>query len=412
MNMMDVINPIKPPKNQNEPEGPPPEQSGGSDNLGQPDTEPQPYQDMTNQTGTINTPQTQNPNKRHFFWKRWNKRQRLTALIGGGIFLIIATFAGLSIFTTPPYPPLPAVIDEKVEPPKPTTAPSKLTGVEVALSLNELPVTGIMIENSPDARPQSGLKNAGVVFEAIAEGGITRFLALYQESKPTYIGPVRSVRPYYLDFLVPFDAAIAHAGGSAAALAQIRSQGIRDLDQFSNPSAYQRVSSRFAPHNLYTNREKLLSIHKSKGFNSSKFTSWERKEEEPPEAAKVNKITFDISSFLYNTSYVYDKKSNSYKRSMAGKPHIDERAKSQISPKVLIAMITTRGQDGIYSVYKTTGGGKVLVYQDGNVTEGKWSKKNRKGQLTFTQKDGTPLALNPGQTWIALITSGGVKHSP
>jgi hypothetical protein len=104
-----------------------------------------------------------------------------------------------------------------------------------------------MIENSPDARPQSGLQDAGVVVEAIAEGGITRFLTLFQESQPQYIGPVRSLRPYYIDFAAPFQAGIAHVGGSPEALSRVRNGSYRDLDQFFNSAYFSRISARPAP---------------------------------------------------------------------------------------------------------------------------------------------------------------------
>jgi hypothetical protein len=139
----------------------------------------------------------------------------------------------------------------RVAAPKPTTVASPLSGVQVSPDLAKRPVTGIMIENSPDARPQSGLQDAGVVYEAIAEGGITRFLALFQDSRPQYIGPVRSLRPYYIDFGWPYQAAIAHVGGSPDALTQIRSGSYRDLDQFFNSGTYSRINSRVAPHNVY-----------------------------------------------------------------------------------------------------------------------------------------------------------------
>ena len=96
---------------------------------------------------------------------------------------------------------------------------SLLTGEEVKdEAATKQAVTAIMIENSPDARPQSGVKQAGIVYEAIAEGGITRFLTLHQQDKPQMIGPVRSLRMYYVDWLAPYNASIAHVGGSAAAL--------------------------------------------------------------------------------------------------------------------------------------------------------------------------------------------------
>lgn len=345
-------------------------------------------------------------------WLRLDLKYRVLILIAVGIFLVAATSAALRVFIKDPPLPTQTYIAPPPEPePKPTTAPSPLTGVEVAIPLTKLPVTAVMIENSPDARPQSGLYEAGVVFEAIAEGGITRFMALFQESKPAYIGPVRSVRPYYLDFLVPFDAPVAHAGGSAQALAEIRAQGLKDLDRAHNPNYYQRVSSRYAPHNLYTSRAQLLQLHKAKGYTSSTFDGFERKKEAPAKKPTATKIDFDISSFLYNTHYDYVKKTNSYLRSMAGKPHTDEKSGKQINPKVIIAIETAYSKNGIYSVYKTTGSGKITVFQDGAATPGTWSKKGRSSPYVFKDSKGKPLALNPGQTWITMITAGKYSFS-
>jgi hypothetical protein len=108
---------------------------------------------------------------------------------------------------------------------KSNTVASKLTGLQVAPAVAGSTVTAIMVENSDEARPQSGLSQAGIVFEALAEGGVTRFLTLYQEGQgqTTSIGPVRSARSYFIDWMMPFNAAYAHVGGSPAALAEISS---------------------------------------------------------------------------------------------------------------------------------------------------------------------------------------------
>ena len=120
---------------------------------------------------------------------------------------------------------------------------SHLNGIEVASKANlSKPVTAIMIENSPDARPHSGLKQAEVVYEAIAEGGITRFLTLFQQHKPQLIGPVRSLRMYYVDWLAPYQASVAHVGGSHASLQEVRNGKYRDIDQFFNGSSYWRAT--------------------------------------------------------------------------------------------------------------------------------------------------------------------------
>lgn len=312
--------------------------------------------------------------------------------------------------------PTPVVAEAKKEdPPKEVLIYSPLTGNTVSKEQSELPVTGIMIENSPDARPQSGLNQAGVVFEAIAEGGITRFLTLWQETQPDYVGPVRSVRPYYVDWLEGFDAAVAHVGGSPEALAKIKSDGVKDLDQFYNSGPYKRVSNRYAPHNMYTSLGGLLDLQKSKGWTSSTFTGFPRKAAKPSDAPTARTIDITISGALYNVHYDYDLASNSYKRVLAGKPHVDERSKEQISPKVVVAMVVpySISSDGIHSVYQTIGSGKTYVFQDGIATEGTWTKTSAKSQITFKDAAGNPIAFNAGQTWItATSIANNVTYKP
>ena len=295
---------------------------------------------------------------------------------------------------------------------KPT---SPLTGIELTdASLATRPVTGIMIENSPDARPQSGLTEAGVVYEAIAEGGITRFLAVYQDAKPNYIGPVRSARPYYVDFIAQYDAGYAHVGGSPQALSDIKSLGIKDLDQFYNGSSYMRVTDRYAPHNVYTGFDKLDFLNTKKGYTTIKFTPFVRKPD-VPQTPTARIIDFSISSPLYSPQFTYDAATNTYKRAQGGEPHIDQKTKAQISPKVVIALVMDKSYDpdGYHTDYKTVGSGKMYVFQDGIVSEGTWSKTDRKSQLVFTDKNGLPMKLNAGQTWISVVgSSSDVTYKP
>lgn len=346
---------------------------------------------------------------RHWFkqLKGWQK------FLVVGLVLIILTCLGLWLYAiTRPEAPY---IADPTKAPEPTTVASPLTGVQVEPELAKRPVIGVMIENSPDARPQSGLYRAGVVFEAVAEGGITRFLALYQEDHPKYVGPVRSARPYYVRWVAGYDAPYAHVGGSPAAIGEIKNLNIKDMDQFYNADSYERVNSRFAPHNVYTSLEKLFKLAESKNWKSSDFTGFERKREAPSETPKASTISVAISSQLYNVSYSYDKKTNSYKRKMAGAPHKDERAGQQISPKVVVIMVTTQGinADGVHTTYKTNGSGTVYVFQDGSVIKGTWEKKSNKGALSFKNTDGSPLKLNPGQTWISVVGSkGAVSYKP
>jgi hypothetical protein len=302
--------------------------------------------------------------------------------------------------------------DDPDAPPPPPTSP--LTGrVVESAAIAARPVTGLMIENSPESRPQSGLYQADMVYEAIAEGGVTRFLSVYQESQPDRIGPVRSARPYYVDYIAGLDGSFGHVGGSPEALQDIKTMGIKDLDQFYNGSSYTRVSGRYAPHNVYTDFTKLDALNTSKGYTKSTFTPFERKIDVPqtPTAAVIN---FALSGPNYNAQFTYDVTSNSYLRSQAGAPHKDEISGKQINPKVVIALVTTKGYDpdGYHTDYTTTGSGKVFVFQDGIVSEGTWSKADRKASLTLVDKYGLPMKLNAGQTWITLVDSADdVRYS-
>ncbi|MBI2589384.1 DUF3048 domain-containing protein [Candidatus Saccharibacteria bacterium] len=301
---------------------------------------------------------------------------------------------------------------------KSKTVPSPLTGMQVAPELAGRPVTAIMIENSLDARPQSGIDQAGVVFEAIAEGGITRFITLYQETQPTYVGPVRSLRPYYIDWAVPFDASIAHIGGSPEALAQIRNGG-KDLDQFFNPGTYWRQNSRPAPHNVYTGFEQLNALNSAKGYSSSKFVSWLRKADKPLAVPIAKTIDMPISSSAFYIHYDYHASDNSYGRSEGGAPHMatnsaKDTTGQQIHPKVVIVLVMGYGIefDGLHGAYDTYGSGSAYVFQDGGVTQGTWTKADRNAQFDFKDLAGNLIKLNAGQTWITMVSSGQMSYAP
>ncbi len=342
-------------------------------------------------------------------------------LIGGGLTAVALTRPsgqGGTFVSKRPAKPIPKV----------TTVANTLSGLQVDAAVNQRPVTGVMIENSTDARPQSGLDQAHVVFEAIAEGGITRFLALFQDTQPDYIGPVRSARPYYVQWCMSFDCALGHAGGSPEALQNIRDWGAKDLDQFASSASYQRISSRYAPHNLYTSIAKLNELEAARGFGAPSFQGFARKKEQPYKApvattatqpskktaadqpdtrTPATSVNVNISSGTYNSHYDYDATSNSYKRSQAGAAHVvidGSGAQAQLQPKVVVAMVLPYSiASDKHSQYGVVGTGQVYVFQDGTVTTGSWSKPDIKAPLSFTGADGAVIALNPGQTWITAI---------
>jgi hypothetical protein len=362
------------------------------------------------------------------FPKKPTKKQ---FIIGGGILLVLIG-GGTTWFLTRPKHTTPVVAKHttpKTVVKTPVVIYSTLTGLPVAdASVNKKPVTGVMIENSVDARPQSGLEQAGVVFEAVAEGGVTRFLALYQDSSPDNVGPIRSARPYYVSWAMGFDAAYAHVGGSPDALADITAWGVHDMNQFYNGNSYHRVSSRAAPHNVYTSISTLNQLEATKGYTST-YTGFTRSK---PSVTKTStnssksttgadtttttapaaaSIDFSLSGAVYNPHYDYVPTTNSYNRSEGGSPHLDAESGKQISPKVVIAMVVPLARGALdssgayYSNYTTVGSGQVYVFQNGTVTTGQWSKTSNNAQITFTGSDGQAIPLLPGQTWITAVSA-------
>ena len=289
---------------------------------------------------------------------------------------------------------------------------SKLTGREVSADKVGIAATCIMIENSPDARPQSGLDQAGVVYEAIAEGGITRFMAIYQESKPQYIGPVRSLRMTYAEFAKPYHCSIAHVGGADNALNLVRNNPeYRDIDQFFNDGNYWRISSRWAPHNVYTSFEALDELNTNRGYTTSEFNGFSRVKPDTNTTAEeitARTIRIELSSDLYNPVYTYDEVANNYRRSFAiGEAHevaSESGETTQLAPDVVIALETDAvSRAGTpYADYRTVGGGNAFIFQNGTVTSAKWQRESVNDELRFVNENNEEIKLNRGQVWISI----------
>jgi hypothetical protein len=350
---------------------------------------------------------------KHHKWARlrdWLIKRRKIIFIITGIIIVLAasviTYLYLASSTKIAInDPKPEIQLPKAEPPK---YYSPLTGSLVAsLSDTQQPVTGVMIENSPEARPQSGLKDAGVVFEAICEGGITRFLALYQSEKPQLVGPVRSVRMYYLDWAAGFNASIAHVGGNDDVLNRLASGNYRNLDQFSYGGSYWRSNDRYAPHNMYTSFEELDKLNKSNGYTSSTYTAFPRTDGKPAETPDAKSINITISSSLFNSSYIYNIENNNYSRFQAGEAHTDLNG-TQITPSVVIAMFIDERTISVpvnisEEQLDTIGQGRAVIFQNGTAIEAIWKKTSESSQITFTNTAGEAISLVRGQTWIAAI---------
>ncbi len=291
------------------------------------------------------------------------------------------------------------------------------------------PVLGVMVENSTDARPQGGLTHADVVYEAVAEGGITRFMAMFLCQDAGDIHPVRSARTYFLDWLSEYNGALyAHVGGAntpgpANALGQIIDYGIRDMDQFGlGFPTYWRGADRVAPHNVHTTTEKLWKAGEDRGWGvdvegdrwDKGFVTWKFKEDAPsttPTASKIFVPFWTQSANDYAANWAYNSGSNSYDRSHTSTGNLTDTIDGVvISPKVVILQfqeesVANDGYDaGQHLLYDNKGVGTGLLFQDGTATEIKWNKKTRLDRTKYTDaKTGKEVELNRGQIWIQTV---------
>jgi len=310
----------------------------------------------------------------------------------------------------------------------------------------------VMIENHEEARPQSGLLKADVIYEAVAEGGITRFGTVYYcgaVAKEEIIGPVRSARTYFLDWASEYGPPLyihvggAHCdpntsegclnGGKADALGQIGDygwEGENDLNQFSlgYPTFwrdYERIGHTVATeHTMYSTTEKLWQVGEKRDWTNedpegedwqTNFTKWSFKDDagglEKGDGGKIEFVFWEGHG-QYKVVWEYDKENNKYKRFNGGKPHLDLSTNEQLTSKNVVVQFAKESpaNDGypgnIHLLYGTTGEGKALVFQDGQTIKAEWSKSSRKGRTQFYTESGEEIKFVRGHIWIEILPTG------
>ena len=314
---------------------------------------------------------------------------------------------------------------------------------------------GIMVENSKAARPQSGLSSADVVYEAVAAGGITRFLGIYYCKDANYVGPVRSARVHFMKMLREYGdyPLYAHVGGAncdaesgsgcangapADALGLIRDLGwasYSDLNQFSVPFPifwrdYERLPDRDTEHTVYTATKKLWDYAKNKRKLTEvdedgkrwdvNFTKWKFKDDVTvDQRGTVNKISFGFwDSFAadYAVTWMYDKNTNNYIRANGGVPQVDKNTNKAIQSKNVIVMFAKEsmandGYNGGHILYRLTGTGDGLLFQNGKVEKITWTKENEESRAIYNLSNGNEVNIVRGQVFVEILPTGNeVKY--
>ena len=273
---------------------------------------------------------------------------------------------------------------------------------------------GVMIENLPSVRPQSGLQGASIVYETFVEGLATRFLVMYEKDGLTEIGPVRSARPYYTQWVSEYDSLYAHCGGSPEALINIYNWELNSINQIGGDwQYYWRDPGKGAPHNLYTSSELLYRALVDKELVNKKpeYQAWSFKEDIPlaerPTEEKF--VRLPMSGGSWAVEYNYDPIQNNYLRSNGGYEHQDKNIGETIRVKNVVVQIIPEivafGELGRLTL-EVEGEGEALIFMDGGYNIGTWKKTGTNDRTMFYYSDGTEVEFNIGNTWIEVVPMG------
>ncbi len=386
------------------------------------------------------------------------KQQYITTTLIGLAFYLISTGVSFSAFTYGPkrkpetnIPTTKTLVVKtdgffNIDPSIPRTETCPTNGMLYTKQEKEVwearrPLA-VMIENHSESRPQSGLSYADVVYEAVAEGGVTRFMGIFYcgiAGGPVVIAPVRSARTYFLPWVLEYDALYNHVGGAgrcnddtvderAKALCQIDQYRIKDMDQFgiSFPTCYRNYDRLAHPvateHTMVCVTDKLYKLAADRGWTNvdTKGVAWDKNYQRwkiKDDAKASDRGASFSASFTawkgwekeYSVGWEYDRVTNSYKRFNGGTAHIDLENGKQLYAKVIVIQYAKEtGPVDIHAhlLYDTIGFGDALIFQDGRVTKGTWKKKERLSRTTFFDEKDKEISFNRGPIWIELLPIG------
>ena len=305
--------------------------------------------------------------------------------------------------------------------PTPATVPAPLTGLPISKTLAARHVIAVMVDDQFEARPQSGFNDAGVVWQAPAEGGIPRYMLLFQDGNPPSVGPVRSSRLYFIAWAAEWNAVYVHVGGSPQALALLNSsQGrgkvVYNADEFRWGGKYLwRVTTRFAPHNVYSNAKSLRALVTAVGAKpvTAQAPVWKfAPGAEIPDRPKGGTIIVPYSA--NKITYTYDRGSNRYFRTVSGEgKQVDAGTKARVGPKNVIVVVMSFAplNDGTKKhrlEAQFTGSGVAYIATNGKTVKGTWKKKSLTAPTLFYGPRGKPVVLTIGQTFVQVVPRGTV----
>jgi hypothetical protein len=294
-------------------------------------------------------------------------------------------------------------------PPPPPECP--LSGVNPSAAVPQRPALAVKVENLPSARPQTGLSWADIVYEEPVEGGITRFIAVYQCQNASRIEPIRSGRLTDVDVLVQFGRPLfAFAGGQRPVIRAVRRAGIIDINY--NVSqvarAYHRDVNRRAPHNLYSSTKQLYSAARGLYEPKAPEPVFTYSDSVPASAVKARRVHVPFSSSS-DVFWKWSKTKKAWMRFHGTVPHVSSDGTQFSAKNVVVQLVEIKMTDltdaaGARSPQAiTVGSGKAYVFRDGKVIKGTWERASSDDLTRFLDANGQEIPLTPGNTWVELL---------
>jgi len=281
-----------------------------------------------------------------------------------------------------------------------------IDGVYVKPEEANLPPLAIIIDNHPSARPQIGLEKASLIYEAEVEGNYTRFMAVFATAEEiSQIGPVRSARPYFVDWAQELNAVYVHCGGSPEALVDLEQKNMVDLNEFYNGQYFWRTTDRTAPHDVLTSSANLNKFLENKKITSGDYSFWQFKDDSPANnASTTKKISINFNHPDFKTAWLYDKTINSYTRYFEDTPYLTTDNNHIIAKNIIIQYVPAKVvDDKLRLEMENVGIGNAIICFDGFCQKGKWDKENYQIRTKFSFENGDEVKFNAGTTWIEVV---------
>jgi hypothetical protein len=285
-----------------------------------------------------------------------------------------------------------------------------LTGAEVpGIDVPQRPALAIKVENLPEARPQAGLLAADIVYEQPVEGGITRFIVVYQCDGDARVGPVRSARAVDPEVLSQFGAPVlGYSGANGIVSGLIERSDVVSLDETAGGSAFTRDPNRAAPHNVYADTGALYRVARAGHEAPEPVFAYAAEIEGRSRRASSVHLPFSSSA---DVSWSWDRKAGAWMRSHGAEPHLVEGGEQVSAVNVVVQVVEVTDSRILDAAgnpspeVEVTGSGTAYVLRDGRVIVGRWERPTLDDVTTFVAKDGTEIALAPGRTWVELLPS-------